>query len=48
MGLKNGKVAKIESDLLKTNKDIALKISEFYECFYGSGTQTCLLAYKPL
>ena len=35
--LKSGKVTKFESDLLKSNKNIALQSCGVYRCLFGGG-----------
>ena len=39
--LKISKIAKFESDLLKTNQDIAPQFAKFYRRLFGGGVQTC-------
>ena len=45
---KISKIAKFESDLLKTNEDIASQSREILQTFVRWGSQTCPLPYKHL
>ena len=46
--LKISKIAKFESELLKTNKDIASQSREILQTFVWWGEQTCLPSPPPI